>query len=99
MRAAITTSRPRRSLLATTRRPAPCAFNSSIAFSRPDRLLAAALRLANQALAERASAADLEELAAVVAELDEAIVVEGEPLPKRWHGRVLDRAARTRGTV
>ncbi len=52
--------------------------------SRPDKLLAAALRLARKALEERASAEDLEELAVVVLELDEAIVVGGEAAPKRW---------------
>ena len=55
--------------------------------SRPDKLLAAALSLATKAVEERASGEDLEELAAVILELDEAIVVEGEAAPRRWRGR------------
>ena len=49
-----------------------------------DALLATALRLARKALEGRASADDLEELAAVLLELDEAIVVDGGGAPKRW---------------
>jgi hypothetical protein len=52
--------------------------------SRSDKLLAAALRLATKALAERASAEDLHDLALTVLELDEAIVVDGQSPPKRW---------------
>lgn len=52
--------------------------------SRTDKLLAAALRLARKSLDERASAEDLEELAVVVLELDEALVVDGEAPPSRW---------------
>lgn len=51
---------------------------------RIDALLASALRLARKTLEERASAEDLEELAVVVLEIDEAIVVHGESAPKRW---------------
>lgn len=51
---------------------------------RTDALLAQALRLARKALEERASAEDLEELAIVILELDEAIVVLRERTPKRW---------------
>lgn len=51
---------------------------------RIDALLAQALRLARKTLEERASAEDFEELALVVLELDEAIVVDGETAPKRW---------------
>lgn len=52
--------------------------------SRTDKLLATALRLAQKAVAERASADDFEELAVVVLELDEALVVDGETPPVRW---------------
>lgn len=51
---------------------------------RTDALLTQALRLARKALEERASAYDLEELAVVVLELDEAIAVGGERPPARW---------------
>jgi hypothetical protein len=51
---------------------------------KADKLLAQALRLATKALEERASAQDLEELAMVVLELDEAIVIDREEVPKRW---------------
>lgn len=51
---------------------------------RIDALLAQALRLARLALEEKATAEDLEELAVVVLELDEAIVVDGKQPPKRW---------------
>ena len=59
--------------------------------SRTDKLLTTALRLAQKAIAERASADDLEELAAVVVELDEAIVVDREATPARWRGRAAAR--------
>lgn len=49
-----------------------------------DALLAQALRLARKALEEKASAEDLQELALVILEIDEAVVVEGERMPKRW---------------
>lgn len=52
--------------------------------SRTDKLLASALRLARKSIDERATAEDLEELALVVLELDEAIVVDGEAAPRRW---------------
>ncbi len=52
--------------------------------ARSDKLLAQALRLARKGLEERANAEDLEELALVVLELDEAIVVDGGRGPKRW---------------
>jgi hypothetical protein len=55
---------------------------------RTDRFLATALRLATKALAERASAEDLQDLALTILELDEAIVVDGESTPKRWTQRV-----------
>lgn len=55
--------------------------------ARTDKLLATALKLAARALEERASAADLEELAVAVLELDEAIVVDGEKCPQRWRRR------------
>lgn len=55
--------------------------------TRTDYLLGAALRLAKKALDERASAEDLEELAVVLLELDEAVVVDGEPAPARWRER------------
>ena len=58
-----------------------------MAQNRTDRLLTTALRIARKAIAERASADDLEELAAVVIELDEAIVVDREAAPARWRGR------------
>lgn len=63
--------------------------------SRTDALLTTALRLATKAVEERASAEDLEELALVVLELDEAIVTEGEPCPRRWSER-LSSGARSR---
>jgi hypothetical protein len=59
---------------------------------RTDRFLATALRLATKALAERASAEDLQDLALTILELDEAIVVDGESTPKRWTQRGVDRA-------
>lgn len=59
--------------------------------SRTDKLLTTALRLAEKAIAERASANDLEELAAVVIELDEAIVIDREATPARWRGRAAAR--------
>ena len=52
--------------------------------SRTDKLLAQALRLATMALDARASAEDLEELALLIIELDEAIVVDGAAAPARW---------------
>lgn len=52
--------------------------------SRTDKLLASALSLARKSLGERASAEDLEELAVIVLELDEAVVVDGEAPPRRW---------------
>ena len=52
--------------------------------SRADTLLATAMKLATKALEERASAEDFEELALVLLELDEAIVTEGERVPRRW---------------
>ncbi len=51
---------------------------------RTDALLAQALRLARKAVEERATAQDLEELAAVILELDETVVVDGVRGPKRW---------------
>ncbi len=57
---------------------------SAMPRSRTDKLLTTALRLATKAIEERANAGDLEELALVVLELDEAIVRESETPPKRW---------------
>lgn len=62
--------------------------------SRTDKLLASALRLARKSLDERASAEDLEELAVLVLELDEALVVDGEEAPRRWGRAGLHRALR-----
>lgn len=55
--------------------------------SRTDKLLATAVKIATKAIEERASAEDLEELALVVLELDEALVVDGESVPRRWARR------------
>lgn len=54
--------------------------------SRTDKLLATALRLAQKYIDEEASAEDLEKIAITLVELDEAIVLEGARLPKRWAG-------------
>jgi hypothetical protein len=52
--------------------------------SRADALLARAMKVATKAIEERASAEDFEELALVLLELDEAIVNDGERIPRRW---------------
>ena len=57
-----------------------------------DKLLALALKLATKAVEERASAEDLEELALVVLELDEAVVLGGAGVPRRWTKARLNRA-------
>lgn len=51
---------------------------------RTDALLATAMKIAAMAIEERANAEDFEELALVLLELDEAIVTDGESVPRRW---------------
>jgi hypothetical protein len=55
--------------------------------ARTDALLATAMKIAAKAVEERASAEDFEELALVLLELDEAIVTDGESVPRRWARR------------
>lgn len=65
--------------------------------SRTDVLMATALRLASKAVEERANGEDLEELALVILELDEAIVIDGEDVPRRWASRARMGTSKRRG--